>query len=519
MKPLNKSLAALVLGGGAVGAFFGVGALHDQWAGAQQQASPEQVSKAEDLATVFRDVGKRVGPSVVKIEVRKTVKPQGNVPLPDDMLRRFFPPNGQQQPPPDNNDGGDDENSAPGGGGFEQVGTGSGVVMEVNGSTGFILTNNHVAGGATEMSVTLADGRRIDNAKLVGADPKTDLAVVQISADDLKPAKWGDSASLQQGDWIMAFGSPFGYVGSMTHGIVSALNRSQVGILGNQGYEDFIQVDAPINPGNSGGPLVNLHGDVVGINTAIASRSGGFQGIGFAIPVNEAKWVYAQLKDHHKVTRGWLGVGIKDVTQDPEVAKGLGYEKPNGVVVQQLTNDSPATGKLEPYDVITEINNQPVRNVTELRNRIAEEKPGNTIHMTVFRNGKTENVDVTLGTQPENPQLAQNRGNAPGNLGGSSRGTQALGMRLANPSGDMAERFGLPQGIQGAVIVSVAPRSVADKAQLMPGDVITQVDRKPVKNAQEAADMISRHSGKGPIMLYVENSAGGRIAAVPAPSK
>jgi len=298
---------------------------------------------------------------------------------------------------------------------------------------------------------------------------------------------------------------------------LSALNRSQVGILGNQGYEDFIQVDAPINPGNSGGPLVNLHGDVVGVNTAIASRSGGFQGIGFAIPVNEAKWVYTQLKEHHKVTRGWLGVAIRDVAQDTEVAKGLGYDKASGVLVESLTTESPANGKLEAYDVITQVNGQPVRSVTELRNRIAQEKPGNTVHMTVFRNGKTEDVDVTLGTQPENLLASQNRMAPQGQPGGTSRSTQALGMRLANPSGDLAERFGLPQGIQGAVVVSVAPRSAAEKAQLMPGDVITQVDRKPAKSAQDVADMISKHSGKGPIMLYVESAAGGRIAAIPAP--
>src|SRR5205085_11965346 len=169
------------------------------------------------------------------------------------------------------------EDDAPGG---FAMGEGSGVIMEVEGGTGYILTNNHVAGGATELHVTLADGREITEAKLVGADPKSDLAVVKIEADRLIPAKWGDSATLEKGDWVLAFGSPFGYVGSMTHGIVSALDRSNVGILGNQGYEDFIQVDAPINPGNSGGPLVNLHGDVIGVNTAIASRSGGWQGIG-----------------------------------------------------------------------------------------------------------------------------------------------------------------------------------------------------------------------------------------------
>src|SRR5205814_1633677 len=182
--------------------------------------------------------------------------------------------------------------------------------------------NNHVAGGASEMTVTLSDGREIKGAKLLGADPKSDLAVVQIKADHLISAKWGDSDTLAKGDWILAFGAPFGYVGSMTHGIVSALNRSNVGILDRQnGYENFIQVDAPINPGNSGGPLVNLKGEVVGINTAIASRSGGFQGIGFAIPSNQAKPIYGILRDKGKVTRGWLGISISDVSKSHELAK------------------------------------------------------------------------------------------------------------------------------------------------------------------------------------------------------
>jgi serine protease Do len=507
MKPFKKSVAALVLGGGAVGVFLGADAIHNQFAGAQQ-ATEQQRSQAEDLATVFRDVGKRVEPSVVKIEVRKTVKAPNGVPLPDDMLRRFFPngPQGDQG-------GGDDEGGQGGPGSFEQVGTGSGVILEVNGRTGYILTNNHVAGGASEMTVYLADGRKIEDGKLLGADPKTDLAVVKIEADDLQAAKWGDSSSLQQGDWIMAFGAPFGYVGSMTHGIVSALNRNRVGILGAQGYEDFIQVDAPINPGNSGGPLVNLHGDVVGINTAIASRSGGFQGIGFAIPINEAKWIYGQLKDHGKVTRGWLGVGIKDVTEDPEVAKAVGYTKSNGVLVEQLIANSPANGKLEVYDVITAINGKPVRNVTELRNVIAEQAPGSDVHMDVFRNGKEQQADIKLGTQPENMLASENRMITPPGQGGH-RTAETLGMRLATPSQDLAEKFGLPDNAHGAVVTSVQPRSAADRAGLQPGDVITQVDRKPVNSADEVSNLISKHSGKTPILLYVENAAGGHIVAV-----
>ena len=512
MKPLNKSLAVVLLGGGTVGAFLGAGLTHTPWVLGEQHSEAASKQMAEDMSSVFRNIGRQVEQSVVEIQVRKTVKAPKGIPLPDDMLRRFFPNEPGTPEQPNNNDNNDE-----GGPSFEQMGTGSGVIIEVDGTTGYILTNNHVAGGASEITVTLADGRRIDDAKLVGADPKTDLAVVKVQNDNLKAAKWGDSATLQQGDWIMAFGAPFGYVGSMTHGIVSALNRSNVGILGRQGYEDFIQVDAPINPGNSGGPLVNLRGEVVGVNTAIASRTGGFQGIGFAIPINEAKWVYQQLREHGKVTRGWLGVAIGDVARQPEVAKGLGYDKGTGVLVEQIVGDaSPAKGKLQAYDVITEINGKPVQSVTELRNVVAEQAPGATIHLTVFRDGKTEPVDVKLGEQPENMLASQNEV-VPGRNGPQpGRSTEALGMRLATPNEQLSEKFGLPDNAHGAVVTAVTPRSPAERAGLAVGDVITQVNRKPVGSAAEASSLISKHSGKGPILLYVTNSEGGHIVAVPS---
>lgn len=277
MNRMKKSLSVLVLaaiGGG--GFMFGTGVVRDaQFAHAQQQVetSRNQLARAEDLASVFRNVGKAVEPSVVNIQVSKTVKGVSrSLPFDDDTLRRFFPDkNGDGEPdlPEGFGGGGDGEG---GGGGFDRIGTGSGVIMEVNGSEAFILTNNHVAGDADEMTVTLADGRALKNGKVVGADPKTDLAVVKIQADRLIAAKWGDSSKLQKGDWVMAFGSPFGYIGSMTHGIVSALNRD-VGILrSTMGYENFIQVDAPINPGNSGGPLVDVQGNVIGINTRSEER-------------------------------------------------------------------------------------------------------------------------------------------------------------------------------------------------------------------------------------------------------
>jgi serine protease Do len=311
----------------------------------------------------------------------------------------------------------------------------------------------------------------------------------------------------------MAFGSPFGYVGSMTHGIVSALNRTNVGILGKQGYEDFIQVDAPINPGNSGGPLVNLHGEVVGVNTAIASRSGGFQGIGFAIPINEAKFVYSQLKDHGKVTRGWLGVAIGDIARQPDVAKGLGYGKSVGVLVEQTLPNTPATGKLQAYDVITAINGTPVANTTQLRNVIATQVPGSTVTLNVFRDGKNEDVAIKLGEQPENMLASQNEGVTPQNPGGQ-KSSEALGMKLSTPTDELAQKFGLQENAEGAVVMSVAPHSKAEKAGLQPGDLITQVDRKPVKSAQEVTALMSKHSGKSPILLYVTNSDGGHIVAL-----
>ena len=267
------------------------------------------------------------------------------------------------------------------------------------------------------MDITLSDGRKIKNATLVGADPKTDLAVVKIQADKLIPAKWGNSDDLSKGDWIMAFGSPFGYVGSMTHGIVSALHR-QAGILGTFGYENFVQVDAPINPGNSGGPLVNIHGEVVGINTLIASRSGGFQGVGFAIPSNQAKQVYQILKDKGKVVRGWLGVEIADVSKLPEEAKSSGYQGEDGVLVKGVLRDTPAAGKLQSGDVVTALDGKPVKDTQQLRGAIALMAPDTEVTLQVIRDGKSQDVKIKLGEQPASEEAMASRAGGGGGAGG-----------------------------------------------------------------------------------------------------
>ncbi len=520
MNSFRKSLAVMVLSGGTVGGLLvGAGVVREYaFARAEQkvEASREQLSTVTDLSTVFREVGKAVEPSVVNITVHKSIKGvRRELPFDDDLLKRFFPDRFKDQPDKNNNDdNGNNDQPDPNGGddGAEQVGTGSGVIMEVDGKYGYILTNNHVAGGATEMLVTLSDGRRIENAKVLGTDPKSDLAVVKIEAEHLIPARWGDSSTLEKGDWILAFGSPFGYVGSMTHGIVSALDR-QAGILGSQGYEDFIQVDAPINPGNSGGPLVNIHGDVVGINTAIASRSGGFQGIGFAIPSNEAKFVYGALKDKGHVTRGWLGVSISDVANDLPKAHSFGYQGTTGVLVEQTFPNTPATGKLQPGDIIEEINGKPVESVLALRNSVAANPPGAEMNFKIFRDGKDSDVTIKLGEQPAD-LVAFGHGATPSDSGVAPSSTaDALGMKLVTPDQQAVTQYNLSEK-EGALVVTVKPRSAADKAGIRPGDLITHVAGQVVTNAKQAGDAIAKQDVTKGIRFYVTNADGSRFVFV-----
>jgi len=530
MNVFKKGLSTLVISGIAVGSYFGgtelVRSARFAYAEEQVQASREDLKKVDDIYGVYRAVGKAVEPSVVSIEVHKTVKGghQG-LRFDDEMLRRFFQdrdgdgqpdaPRGRApyrmpQTPGDGSDEGSDS--------MEQVAGGSGVIMEAADGKGYILTNNHVAGGAESMTITLMDGRKIKKAKVLGTDPKSDLAVVQIEADKLIPASWGDSDKLEKGDVIFAFGSPFGYIGSMTHGIVSALNRSEIGILGRQDfrYENFIQVDAPINPGNSGGPLANLHGEVVGINTAIASETGAFNGIGFAIPSNQAKPIYQQLKESGKVVRGFIGVKIGNVGDDTDLAKSFGFEGEKGVLVVETYPDTPATGKLHRGDIVTAINGKAVKDSTQLRNQVAATKPGDTLTFSVFRKGKTEDVKIKIGEQPEELATARKRG-APETSNGSGETQQqettakALGLRLASPSDEMISRYALPEDVKGAVITNVDRRSAAFRAGVRPGEVITEVGDQAVESAKEASDALAKQDLSKGIRLTLTSQQGSRF--------
>lgn len=506
---LRKSAGTLAISASLLGAaVLGVHFFQDgQFALAEQSvnATRQELSTVEDSSAVYRDIHTVVEPSVVEIQVTKTVAHAAS-PIPPNLQRFFhdFGGNGQfnmpQQGDGDNSDQGEMQ---------KEVGTGSGVIMEAADGVGYILTNNHVAGGATQMTVTLADGRVIKDATLVGADPKTDLAVVKIKADHLIPASWGDSSQLESGDHILAFGAPFGYVGSMTHGIVSALHR-QAGILGNDGYENFIQVDAPINPGNSGGPLVDLKGQVVGINTAIASSSGGFQGIGFAIPSEEAKPIYDQLKSAGKITRGWLGVEIQNVAQATDEAASEGYKGQTGVLVRGVLRNSPATSELQPGDIVTKLDGRTIENVTELRNDIALESPGSDVTLSVFRDGKQMDVKVKLGDQPSDlTALSDTTGDH------DTHGGSALGMRLENLNDEVAQQYGL-SNTSGAVVAAVAPNSPAAQAGVQAGDVITQVNRRQVSSVGQVDQALAKADLKSGVQLQIDNRQGTELVFVKA---
>lgn len=347
----------------------------------QAQVAEEKLAVATDLSQAFRQVAKSIRPSVVSISSTKRIAASQpriqrfDVPegfggfLDDDILERFF-----EFQMPD--------------GALEQQGRGSGVIVSED---GYILTNYHVAGEADEVNVTLSDGRQF-RAKIVGGDKATDIAVLKIDANNLKPAKLGKSANLEVGEWVLAMGSPFGLDQTVTAGIISATGRANVGITD---YEDFIQTDAAINPGNSGGPLVNLRGEVVGINTAIASRSGGYMGVGFAIPSEMAGRVMHSIIDKGFVTRGWLGAMIQDLSE--ELAESFKFESTEGVLIGDVVAESPAANAgLKSGDIVTKYNGQAVETANELRNAVAATAPDTDATLEIFRDGERKTLKVRI---------------------------------------------------------------------------------------------------------------------------
>ena len=359
---------------------------------------------------------------------------------------------------------------------------GSGFLIRAD---GYIATNNHVVANATDVQVKLADGREFP-AKVVGRDEPTDLALVKIEATGLPVLRFGDSERLQVGDPVMAIGNPFGLQGTVTTGIVSAKGR----VIGEGPYDNFIQTDASINPGNSGGPLVNTAGEVVGINTAIVSQSGGSVGIGFAIPINEAKTILPQLQAQGQVTRGWLGVGIQIVT--PELAKALHLPKDEGALVAEVQANSPAaTAGLKPGDVIVEYNGHAVSRIMDLPRLVAATPIGQTASLKVLREGQPLTLTVTIAERPGSPQAAP------------AAPTQGeLGITLQPLTPALAQQLGVPERA-GLVVTGVKAGGPAAAAGIQAGDVILQADRKPVATAADFRRVLAERKAGEPVLLWI----------------
>jgi serine protease Do len=431
----------------------------------------------------FAPLVKKVLPAVVNISVTQSAasdetsdEPElgqspdsPNSPF-DEFLRRFF----EQNP-------GAQHHLFPQvpGAEFHRIALGSGFIID---PSGYVVTNSHVVGNASKVEVTLQDNSKYP-AKIIGRDSKTDIAVLKIKADNPLPyVSFGDSSAAQVGDWVMAVGNPFGLGGTVTTGIISARGRD----IHSGPFDDFLQIDAPINRGNSGGPTFNLDGQVIGINTAIYSPNGGSVGIGFAVPSNVAKNIVAQLEEHGKVSRGWLGVQIQEVT--PAIAASIGLPNQHGALVAVVTPNSPGTkAGLKQGDVILSFNGNEVGGLRDLPRLVAETAPDTNAKMKVWRNGQTVELQTTLGEFPNSQKVASANG---GQGEDESARAQASGMHLAPLNSQVRRELHIGKDVQGVVITRVDPGSAADDVGLSEGDVVVSIDQQPVQTPQEAAEKL-----------------------------
>jgi len=430
----------------------------------------------------FSPVVKKVAPGVVKVFTSTRMHNTSFDGAPggmDDLMKRFFGDQFEGRAPRRNF-------NMP-----RQQGVGSGVITTKD---GYILTNNHVVDGADEVKVALQDGREF-TAKVIGRDPKSDVAVIKIDAKDLPAVTMADSDKVEVGDVVLAVGNPFGIGQTVTTGIVSATGRG--GAIGLD-YEDFIQTDAAINPGNSGGALVDTEGRLVGINTAILSRSGGNQGIGFAIPANLARDVMTSLvKDGH-VTRGFLGVMIQDVT--PSLAKEFKLKDNAGALVSEVTAKSPAEkAGLQSGDIITEFNGKKVSDSRHLKLEVARIQPGENVPMKILRDGASKSLEVAVKEMPGSERLAKN------DKPESDDNGTLNGVTVADLDQQARQEFNLPGHVNGVVITEVQPDSAAAEAGLKPGDVIQEINRKPVKTASEAVRLTENPKDKNTLLRVWSN--------------
>ena len=453
----------------------------DPGAATAAPALPElpPAERAADAATLpgsgtFSPVVKKAAPAVVSIQAVKVAKAADTPQMPF-----FF---GPQEAPE-----------------RRQRGVGSGVIIT---DDGYIVTNHHVVEDADDVKVVLNNEREFE-AEVVGSDAKTDVAILKVDAADLPTIKFGNSDGVEVGDIVLAIGNPFGLGQTVTMGIVGATGR-EFGIMNRQnGYEDFIQTDAAINPGNSGGALVNAQGELVGINTAILSRSGGNNGVGFAVPINLAHNVMTQLTQNGRVIRGYMGVGIQDV--NPAMAEAFGAPDARGAAVTTVEPGGPAADAgFQQGDIIRSINGELVDDNRDLRLRVASIQPGEKIDVTVWRDGQEEDLEITLAEFPTDDPIARNE---------TRSERSQLGISVETLTPEIAAQLRIDPDTRGVVIAKVKSGSPAYEAGLRSGDVITEAARRPVTNLADFREAV-RESGDGPVLLLVENRGGSRFVVV-----
>jgi len=448
----------------------------------------ENIALLARSAKGFAAVVKKAGPAVVHIKVEKSLQragQQGGNPADffnDPLFQRFFGPGFRHPGRPGS------RQQAPRQ--FKQKAAGSGFIISAD---GYILTNNHVVEQSDKITVLLADEREFE-AKIVGTDPQSDVALIKIEGKNLPTLPLGNSDKLEVGEWVIAIGNPFELNQTVTVGVVSAKGRNRMGI---NDYENFIQTDAAINPGNSGGPLLNIHGEAIGINTAIFSRSGGYMGIGFAIPINMAKNIEQQLQDKGKVTRGWLGVMIQDINKD--LAKSFELDSTQGVLISGVGENSPAAkADLRQGDVVVALNGRSLDNVAELRNAIALIAPDTKVTLSLMRDGKKKQVSVVIGEQPTDFSLTAQ------NTPQSSSPLDSLGLSLQNLTPALADQFGYQMN-QGVLIAGVAPDSVAAQVGLQAGQLIEEVNKTRVHGVKDLEQVLEQSKRPQQVLLRVRS--------------
>lgn len=452
-----------------------------------------------EMGKAFADIAQKASPAVVSIKAKQIVKQDYSIspdwpfgqpfdPFEDDFFEYFFRRRMPQHPQQHQRK-------------YYRPVQGSGFIISPD---GYILTNNHVIKDTEEVTVTLVDKQEF-TAKVVGTDPDSEVAVIKIDAKDLAYLQMADSDTLEVGEWVLAIGNPFGLSHTVTAGIVSAKGRSGVGLTA---FEDFIQTDAAINPGNSGGPLINLDGQVVGINTAIATYDRPVNiGIGFAIPINMAKSVYDQLVGSGTVVRGFLGISMTELT--PQLAEAFGLKDTKGVAITEVIEGSAAEkAGIKHNDIIIEFEGQPVTSANELRNKVAMLKPGAKVEIVILRDGKKQTLTAELGERPTTAQLTP----------AQPKALQQLGFSVQNLTPDLAEQLGYKDQT-GVVVTEVEPGSLADIAGITQGALILEVNRQPVKNTDEFNKAIQQATDQRTVLLLIKDQRYTRFVVLTLPQK